>query len=878
MTDMQQPTAAPATVHWAILGKHPGRAMGYEVLGTSLDEDRARRYLWGAQTGTPNVRHPEETGGRPWRIFLSGVEGERTAACAMVEQDWDGTSRDGTGAPIITSRLLLLEWPQAVGAGISWSALADAATGLRWPDPGDGPAGPLRLDLAPASPAELAAVIDDVGFDWAACVAALLTDGHRVTLTAGTRDLPTPERRVRIVDAIAALLPYGCRSWLSAANWTGEAEHWVQLTFAETARSGRTAVRYGAPTAQPTGQGAAAYLAELRRLHAKGLPTVELVTHLLAATAPLRRADGPEMLRSLREVDVVDAVLAQIREGRGRVEDVARVLRSPGLARLDPDGRRDLFVFLARVATPAGTSAGTAPRDERAVGLLHTHWPAELPRWLAAAALADPDVAHGFDQCFVWLDLLRELHGPGSAAFTGMLAAVADPDRPAAGALSRQDWVGAVAFKAQQRFGAEAEPVDLVLIRYPDCGRAWVHTAFGHGGPAPDALARLLHVAAGERLTSTTGWLRFTAYLCGVLDEHHLVRATDPADFGRGLPGECWREILDLAVRHRRPNAVSYLWASYWEVAAGPKGPELAAVLSGCAEVLEEDAGSARAVCAAELDLLRLVATRGQDVPFAGLERLLAQGPTAPAHRVPGHRAPAPGRDTGWVDSYARQLTERMTGAASEALVQRVVEQVLGSHPDPARSPVLRRLVERQPRAEEALVKALDQRLLTGDPAWFELDLPPRVVAALDQRPGRRWILLLAQIRHIAQGPADPDGLAAALAEAYHGRYTTDLPTEVVPAVARWTPRQVDRLAAELWYLAQPLAKQLYPDLLRTREAAQLRVALLQHGHQELQRLQYAYDVLGYDGWQPATAPAATQPADQPPTDRRGLLSWRRRK
>ncbi|MFF0410368.1 hypothetical protein ACFYUY_08000 [Kitasatospora sp. NPDC004745] len=868
MTGTQRPGAAPVTVHWAVLGKYPGRPMGYEILGTSLDPDRAGRYLWGAQTGTPDVRHPEETGGLPWRIFLSGVEGERTAACAMVEQDWDRSSRDGTGAPIITSRLLLLEWPQAAGAGVSWSGLASAAAGVRWPQPGDPPTGPpLQLGLHPASATELAAVIEDVGFDWAACVAALLTDGHHVTLTGESRNLPGPERRVRIVDAIAALLPYGCRSWLSAANWTGEAEHWVQLTFAETARTGRTAVRYGHPATPPTGHGAAAYLAELKRLRAKGLTTADLIRHLLAATTPLRRGDGPEMLRALRELDLAEAVLAEVREGRGRIEDVARALGLGGAARLEPEHRRELFLFLARAAAPVGKT----PRDERAVDLLHAHRAPELPGWLARAVLAD--AAHGFERCFAWLDLLRELYGPGSAEFASMFTTVIDPSGPAPAAVSHSAWIATVVQRAQKAYRAEAEPAAHVLVRYPELGRAWAHTTIGHGGPDPDVLVHLLHAAEGERLRTTTGWLRFTAYLCGILDEQGLMGPNDAADFARGLPATLWPAILELAVRHHRPLTLLHLWGPYWEVALGPRGQELATLLARYAESLEEDAGSSRAVCAADLDLLRLAAS-DHEVPLGGLERLLAREPVQP---VP--RTGALGRDAGWAGRYAGRLADRLSNAASDLLWQRVVEQVLGNWPDPARSPVLRRLVERQARGEEAVVKALDKRLLTGDAAWFDLDLPPAVVTALEQRPGSRWIVLLTRIRHAARGPADPDVLAAALVEAHHGRFPVDLTAEVVPALGGWSARQVDRLAAELWRQAQPLAEQLYQGMLHTTAAARLRVGLLDHGHQELRRLEYAQEVLAYDGYRPKDPPAGPPPQpSRPPTDRRGLLPWRFRR
>ncbi|MFF3108953.1 hypothetical protein ACFVSN_07190 [Kitasatospora sp. NPDC057904] len=841
--------------------------MGYELLAASLDEDRARRYLWGAQTGTPEVRRPDETGGLPWRVFLSGVEGERTAACALIEQSWDGTS-DGTGAPIITSRLLLVEWAQAAARGVTWSTLADAAAGLRWPGPEEGPARPLRLDLGglsvPSSAAELAAVVDEVGFEWTACVAALLTAGHRITITADGRRLPTPERRVRIVDAIAALLPYGCRHWLSGASWTGDSDHKVQLTFAESARTGRTAVRFGAATAQPADPGAAAYLAELTRLRAKGWTSRELVAHLLAATAPIHWSDGPAMLRVLREVDLVDAVLAAVREGTARIEDVARVFERQGLGRLDADGHRELYLFLARTARPGGPDR----RDDHAVRLLRDHWSPGLPEWLAGSVLADPDPDRGFDRAFAWLDLLRELHGPGSGPFDELLAALIDQRRPGPVAGSRQRWIGVVVLAAQQAFGAEAAPADGVLIAQPEIGRAWAFAALAKDGPGPAVLDRLLRAAAKERLPGPTGWLRFTAYVYGAADDRDLRRG-DAADFGTAIPAALWKELLELAVRHRRPLVVSHLWPSYWEVARGQQGPELAAALAAAAVHLEAAAGQVRPEYAAELDLLRLYAAQGQAVPLAGLDRLLGgEAPPAPGRVYPR-------RGSGPADAYAARLSERLSAAASDALWQRTVDALLGSRPDPGRWPVTRLLAERNVRGQEALVRTLDKRLLAGEAAWLELGLPPVVTAALDKLPGMHSLNARNKVRHLLQGPPAPVQLGIALSDVHAGGYPIDPTTELLPGLLRWRTEEVDLLLAELWYRARPLAQHLYHVILQTQGATRLRLSLLNMAHQEAQRQEYARELLRYDGWY-GTAESAESAAQ--PQDRRGIFGRRRRK
>ncbi|MEE1784535.1 hypothetical protein PUR71_16730 [Streptomyces sp. SP17BM10] len=865
----QRPGATePVSAHWAVLGKHPGRAMGYELLAASLDEDRARRYLWGAQTGTPEVRRPDETGGLPWRVFLSGVEGERTAACALIEQSWDGTS-DGTGAPIITSRLLLVEWSQGAARGLTWSALADAAAAVRWPGPEEGPARPLRLDLGTlsvaSSSAELAAVIDEVGFEWTACVAALLTAGQRITVTADGRDLPTPEQRVRIVDAVAALLPYGCRHWLSGASWTGDSDHKVQLTFAESARTGRTAVRFGAPTARPADPGAAAYLAELTRLRAKGWTSRELVAHLLAATAPIHWTDGPGMLRVLREVDLVDAVLAAVREGTARIEDVARVFELQGLGRLDADGRRDLCLFLARTARPGGPDR----RDEHAVRLLRDHWSPELPEWMAGSVLADPDPDRGFDRAFAWLDLLRELHGPGSGSFGELLAALIDQRRPGPVAGSRQRWIAAVILAAQLTFRDEAAPADGVLIAQPDIGRAWAYATLARGGPGVPVLDRLLRAAGKERLPGPTGWLRFTAYACGALDDRDLRRPGDATDFGTAIPAALWRELLDLAVHHRRPLVVSHLWSSYWEVACGPRGPELAAALAASAVHLEATAGPLQSEYAADLDLLRLRAAQGQDVPMAGLDRLLDREAPAP----PG-RTHLRGRGAGPVDAYAARLSERLSATGSEPLWQWAVEALLGPRPDSRRWPVTYLLAERSARGQEALIRALDRRLLAGEGAWLELGPPPAVTEALNRLPGMHSLNARNKVRHLLQGPPTPVQLGLALSDVHAGGYPIDPAVEVLPGLLRWRTEDVDLLLHELWYRAHPLAERLYHAILQSRSAGHLRLSLLDLAHKEAQRHEYARELLRYDDYDPADAAGS---AAQPP-DRRGLFGRRRRK
>ncbi|MGG7614256.1 hypothetical protein ACQ5JZ_33410, partial [Streptomyces sp. ZG43] len=198
-------------------------------------------------------RDPE--GALPWRVFLAASDTRPTPACARVETGWDGTT-DGTGAPAYTWQLALFDWPDVSDAALTWTGIDRALSAL--PADGSGGEDPTAVTVPDTSAAELAALVDELGFPWAAGVAALLLDDRQVALTTSPA-LPLPDvaERVRVLDAICSLLPYACRSWLSAATWTGQAGHDLRLFFAPAVREGQSTALYGgAPPPGPRGDAA----------------------------------------------------------------------------------------------------------------------------------------------------------------------------------------------------------------------------------------------------------------------------------------------------------------------------------------------------------------------------------------------------------------------------------------------------------------------------------------------------------------------------------------------------------------------------------------------------------------------------------------------
>lgn len=88
------------TVHTAVLGKYPGRTMGYEVLRSSLPDGRANTYLWrAAATGEPGG-HDDPDGALPWRVFLGAAEAAPTPAAPTSRSA--GTGRRTGPAPPAT--------------------------------------------------------------------------------------------------------------------------------------------------------------------------------------------------------------------------------------------------------------------------------------------------------------------------------------------------------------------------------------------------------------------------------------------------------------------------------------------------------------------------------------------------------------------------------------------------------------------------------------------------------------------------------------------------------------------------------------------------------------------------------------------------------
>lgn len=124
----------------------------------------------------------------------------------------DGPSRrDAAGRAIVFVRLFCVRYSEAAELAVSYQDLVAAANQVQLPGAS---AGPVTLTLAPEPTAIYAR---STPRKLAERVAALLLTNHPVCVV-GADDVPATDR-LRFIDTVMALLPYGLRATMSASTW-----------------------------------------------------------------------------------------------------------------------------------------------------------------------------------------------------------------------------------------------------------------------------------------------------------------------------------------------------------------------------------------------------------------------------------------------------------------------------------------------------------------------------------------------------------------------------------------------------------------------------------------------------------------------------------
>ncbi|MFC0041343.1 hypothetical protein [Actinomadura rayongensis] len=292
---MPQKPPVRVDVEWALWGRSPetGRDGLLACSAGRLGVENFAEIIGRYDPGTPDAL-PQVT------VAWAGA-GDRSYL-TLARQEWSA-EEDRYGRRTATVRLFCVPYAALGGTPVSYEELharfADRAL------PPDGSA-PLSVELAGLRPKELG----DRVTDQVRATAALLLTGRRVCVIPDA--VLSLDTRLRFLDTVAALLPYGMRTSLSASTWTsGTADHRIRLSFSGAVRSGFHTVVLNGRTPPPFGEAASAYLDLLRE--ASDLTPV--IRALAGSTEPLTFRDGAD-----------EALLRLEHAVHGRPADVAAAL------------------------------------------------------------------------------------------------------------------------------------------------------------------------------------------------------------------------------------------------------------------------------------------------------------------------------------------------------------------------------------------------------------------------------------------------------------------------------------------------------------------------------------------------------------------------
>ncbi|WP_267242139.1 hypothetical protein [Streptomyces sp. PR69] len=288
---------------WALLSKPRGDGGEYRVLACSegptaygMFDALVRRTLFGTPPQWMGAGAPGE--GLPWISFGAFGESDLPRRHLSISiTHWSRPSEsywDSSGRRLAETRFFAVPYEELARTGLGLTGLWHAVRPVELP-PDDGESR-LALPAGPDPLPDVAELLDDeLGFDWAAAAAAAALERPLALVPRSSRFALT---RLATIDAVAWLLPYGCRAGLTAATWApepGPSTPWLCYTHSDLADE-RVRVFESEPPEVSSRTGRA-HLARLRLLRQE-LGTLGMLRELAADKRPARlggraRRDAP---------------------------------------------------------------------------------------------------------------------------------------------------------------------------------------------------------------------------------------------------------------------------------------------------------------------------------------------------------------------------------------------------------------------------------------------------------------------------------------------------------------------------------------------------------------------------------------------------------
>ena len=543
---MTDPVLAQA--QWAVWSKFPGTRDDYAVVAASsglFSRSEFDRLVRVFTPGNP-ITEPGTAGSLPWVILSRvGVSGELYLAVSVQEAT---PGKDGIGRPISRTDYFCVPYarfwskPSAdapTSRPVSYLGLHAAAVSQKLPSEGDGP--PVALAVDPLDAVALARSIrHDFGEsgEWSVAATAAALLAGPVTITGP--GLPDVMSRLRFIDAVSALLPYGYRPYLTAATWSDAgADQRFRMVFANRASDESLRAQWKAPPQLPAGGTAEKYLGYLQRVLGRGDNDEQLallIEHLAADGEPRRFDDLVPALDSAHRFFLAETVSENADKGGAAPGDLRQIFANGQFKQLPPARHARLFMQLIDLADPMDSDQVIRWFDEIAAGR-----PGELVTALADAGRKRLQTAGSLDLSRVYLRFLwpRQLADE-------MLAQMLAPAEPASFTMDAVDALGELL-------------KDLVISvsggtsAYPRTQRALAATP----AVAAALLARLALPGAqgGQSLVRAVEWLEPAAD--GVVRPFVTLLRDSLGSGGQPEPLEA--DTLRALDRDGKPASVRYL-------------------------------------------------------------------------------------------------------------------------------------------------------------------------------------------------------------------------------------------------------------------------------------------------------------------------------
>jgi len=355
---------------WAVWSKQPGTRDDYSVLATSTGLLSAGEFYQLLKHFTPGnpTADPDVPGSLPWVIFSRVGVGDKLYMGISVQVSTP--DKDGTGRPISRTSYFCVPYQELAHAPVSYEGLYTAVAGLDLQ--ADTDRGPVQLAIPRLDSGELAGAVRQFSVATVATTAAMLLRGP-VTITGPSfPDLPA---RLRFFDAVAALLPYGYRPYLTGATWSDSgAGDRFRIVFANRAHDGASRVSWDTRPQPPAGGPAAAYLINLGQAlgPADGDGQLEYLIDYLArtkdATQPHKFEDPASAAAIVREFILPKVVADGLDAGDAPRDQVRQMFSARRVRELPPGKRVQLMKRLISFAEPEDVGLISEWFDEIANG------------------------------------------------------------------------------------------------------------------------------------------------------------------------------------------------------------------------------------------------------------------------------------------------------------------------------------------------------------------------------------------------------------------------------------------------------------------------------------------------------------------------------